>query len=85
MGPGWAVEDDGSAGSSMLERRMGENSRKEGGLDFEYENWYFKFKSLNLGVWLYIIGFFQMDQGHYIRWPSPHINILCIIYFLFVL
>ena len=59
------------AGSIMVEEEDEVKIQEKRG-DFEYENWYLKFKSLNLGIWLYTTGFLLWIRG-IIHWPSPHI------------
>ena len=55
--------------------------------DFEYENWYLKFKSLNLGTRYLVVYYwiFIMDQGHYPLALPTYINVsfFFLIFFLF--
>ena len=44
--------------------------------DFEYENWYFKFKSLNLGVCCILLDFYY-GSGVKSHWHSPHMYYFC--------
>ena len=64
VGPGWAVEDDGSAGSIMKERRIRWKFKKRAGI-LSMRIGIFKFKSLNLCVWLYTIGFLIWVRGQF--------------------